>query len=185
MGCFKFKSSYVGCVVVIRKTIKPSTYLVFLILAVFLLQACSDKTTQLEKGKPTPRFELTKLNGGSVHFPEDTLGKVITLCFWADWCPYCKTELRDIEPIYQKYKNKGLIILAINLRQDNEKAAAFLSDIKISYDVLLDKAGKVADDYGVSGLPITFVIDRKGNLHTQILGESSPEVFESIIKELL
>lgn len=158
---------------------------VLLIVMAFFLFACSDDTPQFSKGKPTPSFELTKLEGGSMSFPDDMKGKIITVRFWADWCPFCKTEMKDIEPIYQKYKDKGLVILAINVRQDQKTAAAFLSDMNISYDVLLDEEGEVARDYGVAGLPTTFVIDRNGNLHTRILGESTPEVFETIIKELL
>ena len=54
-----------------------------------------------------------------------------------------------------------------------------------TYDVLLDEEGNVARDHGVAGLPTTFIFDRNGKLYTRILGESTPEVFEKIIKELL
>lgn len=158
--------------------------LIIMLVALFLF-ACGDETPQFSKGKPTPTFELATLEGGLMRFPVDMQGKIITVRFWADWCPFCKTEMKDIEPLYQKYKDKGLVILAINVRQDKKTAAAFLSDMNISYPVLLDEEGEVAREYGVAGLPTTFVIDRNGNLHTRILGESTPEVFETIIKELL
>lgn len=165
---------------------KNTAIVVVLALMSFFLIACSDgDAPQFIKGKPTPTFELAKLDSGSMRFPDDMKGKIITVRFWADWCPFCKTEMMDIEPVYQKYKDKGLVILAINVRQDQKTAKAFLSDMNISYDVLLDEEGEVARDYGVAGLPTTFVIDRNGNLHTRILGESTPEVFEKIIKELL
>lgn len=156
-----------------------------LLLSTLFLIGCSEKTPTLTKHKPTPSFELEKLNGGAIQFPTETKGKIVALVFWADWCAFCKTEMRDIEPVYQKYKDKGLVILAINISQDSDTARAFLNDIQISYDVLLDKTGKVTSDYGVTSLPASFVLDRRGNLHAKILGESTPEVFENIVKELL
>ncbi|HIO97945.1 MAG TPA: redoxin domain-containing protein, partial [Leucothrix sp.] len=96
MGSYKLKFSYVRSVVVISKIRN-----VLLIVMAFFLFACSDDTPQFSKGKPTPSFELTKLEGGSMSFPDDMKGKIITVRFWADWCPFCKTEMKDIEPIYQ------------------------------------------------------------------------------------
>ena len=93
--------------------------------------------------------------------------------------------MRAIEPVYQAYGERGLAILAINVRQDRKTAAKFIRKLDISYDVLLDSDGAVARKYGVIGLPTTFMIDRDGNLYNRILGESTPEVFENIVKELL
>jgi peroxiredoxin len=120
-----------------------------------------------------------------LQFPQELKGNVIAIRFWADWCPFCKTEMRDIEPVYQKYKDQGLVILAINVRQDQSTVQAFIKDLGISYGVLLDETGEVARAYGVSGLPISFFIGRDGTLQTRILGESTPEVFETIVQELL
>jgi peroxiredoxin len=163
---------------------KNSLYIVFLILVITII-GCDSETTKLTKDQPTPAFDLPKMHQGSLRFPEDLKNKVIAIRFWADWCPFCKTEMRDIEPTYKKYKDKGLVILAINVRQDQKTVQAFIKDLNISYDVLLDESGEVARAYGVSGLPITFFIGRDGTLQTRILGESTPEVFETIIQDLL
>ena len=156
-----------------------------LFLSVWLFACGSDETPQFSKGQTTPVFTLKKLEGGTNSFPADFKGKIVTVRFWADWCPFCKTEMKEIEPIYKKYQDQGLVILALNVRQDKKTAAAFLKDMNISYDVLLDEEGNVARDYGVAGLPTTFIFDRHGKLYTRILGESTPEVFEKIVKELL
>ena len=105
--------------------------------------------------------------------------------FWADWCPFCESEMRSIEPLYRAYEPQGMQILAINVRQDRRTAADFVESLGISYPVLLDEEGAVARAYGVSGLPTTFFVDRQGKLAARILGESTPEVFEQILKELL
>jgi len=165
--------------------VKTTVKIMSIFLLSFSLFACNEDTPKLTKQKPTPTFELEKLDGGSIRFPSDTKGQIVVISFWADWCAYCKTELKNIEPLYQKYRSKGLTILAINIRQDIETARKFLDDINPTYDVLLDKDGKVTSDYGVRDLPATIIVDRNGNLYTRILGEFTPEAFELIIKELL
>lgn len=155
------------------------------ILILTLLLGCNEDHPALSKGQALPGFALEQLAGGPLHFPNDLQGKVVAIRFWADWCPFCKTEMRDIEPIYQQYRDRGLVILAVNVRQDRATAERFIRKLAISYDVLLDSDGAVARNYGVSGLPTTFITDRSGRLHTRIIGESTPELFERIIRELL
>lgn len=155
------------------------------VLTLFLLAGCGDDSPILTKGQTMPGFTLEQLESGSLRFPEDLQGKVVAIRFWADWCPFCKTEMQDIEPIYRKYRERDLVILAINVRQDRKAAEKFIRKLDISYDVLLDRQGEVARRYGVIGLPTTFIVERNGKLHTKILGESTPELFEKIIKGLL
>lgn len=157
-----------------------------LVLATLVVIAgCGGETAQLVKGEPAPAFALSPLKSGTLTFPDDLQGNVVAIRFWADWCPFCATEMRDIEPLYQKYRDQGLTILAVNVRQEREVAEKFISKLNISYDVLLDEEGTVARRYGVMGLPTTFFVDRNGKLGAKVLGESTPEVFERIIEELL
>ncbi len=73
----------------------------------------------------------------------------------------------------------------MNVRQDPDTAERFVRRLGISYETLLDSDGAAARSYGVIGLPTTFFVDREGRLRTKVLGESTPEVFERIVKELL
>jgi peroxiredoxin len=156
-----------------------------LLAASTLLGACGDEPAKLAKGEPTPPFELSTLGGPPIALPADLRGQVVAVRFWADWCPFCEGEMRSIEPVYQRYRDRGLRLLAINVRQDRETAAAFVEPLGISYEVLLDPDGAVARSYGVSGLPTTFFLDRQGRLAARILAESTPEVFEQVVRELL
>ena len=168
------------------KNTKKNLFLnIALLMMLISIAGCGEETVNLTKGQATPAFDLPKMQTGQLQFPQELKGNVIAIRFWADWCPFCKTEMRDIEPVYQKYKDQGLVILAINVRQDQSTVQAFIKDLGISYDVLLDETGEVARAYGVSGLPISFFIGRDGTLQTRILGESTPEVFETIVQELL
>ena len=157
----------------------------FLSICVMLTAGCSDETAQLVNGQPAPGFQLQQLKGGDSNFPADYKNKVVALRFWADWCPFCESEMRALEPVYQKYRDQGLVILAVNVRQDRDTAQKFIGKLDISYAALLDTEGEVARTYGVMGLPTTFFIDGEGVLQKRILGESTPEVFEQILQELL
>jgi peroxiredoxin len=77
------------------------------------------------------------------------------------------------------------MILAVNVRQERATAQRFIDKLEISYDTLLDVDGGVARAYRVSGLPTTFIIDREGRLQTRIIGESTPELFEQLVRNLL
>lgn len=156
-----------------------------LLAAGLLLAGCGGEPPQLAKGEPPPPFTLTALQGGPVDLPADLQDQVVVVRFWADWCPFCEGEMRSIEPVYRAYKDQGLRLLAVNVRQDAKAAAAFVEPLGISYEVLLDEDGAVARAYGVSGLPTTFFLDRQGRLVTRILGESTPAVFEDLVKGLL
>jgi cytochrome c biogenesis protein CcmG, thiol:disulfide interchange protein DsbE len=154
-------------------------------IVLLLVVACSENKVALAKGQPTPDFNLENLQRQNVNFPGDFSNKVVLISFWADWCPSCKKELRDFETIYQKYHEQGLVVLALNIEQDEQTAEAFISDLNLSYDVLLDAKGDVAKRYATKSLPATLVLDREGNLHTRLLGETPADVFEEIITSLL
>jgi peroxiredoxin len=147
--------------------------------------ACGDPTPKLATGDAVPGFRLQRLGGGEVAAPEDLRGHAVAIRFWADWCPFCESEMTQLEPVYRLYQDSGLRILAINVRQDPHTAERFVRRLGISYETLLDQDGAAARTYGVIGLPTTFFVDREGRLHTKVLGESTPEVFERIVKELL
>jgi cytochrome c biogenesis protein CcmG, thiol:disulfide interchange protein DsbE len=165
---------------------KDTPYIVYgLMLSLLLLAGCSEQLKAPANGKPAPGFTLNKMDAGRLVFPDDLQHKVVAIRFWADWCPFCKGEMTALEPVYRKYRKQGLVILAINVRQDKATVASFIDELAISYDVLLDREGLVARGYGVMGLPTTFFVDREGILKRRILGESTPETFEKILLELL
>ncbi|MET0064894.1 MAG: TlpA disulfide reductase family protein [Candidatus Thiodiazotropha sp.] len=170
-----------GCLVVVRRGLS-----LLLLACLTLIAGCGGSDSAgLVKGEATPGFELQRLDRGMARFPGDFAGQVVVIRFWADWCPFCESEMKAIEPVYRKYREKGLRILALNVRQDRRTATAFIDKLGISYDTLLDEEGAVARAYGVIGLPTTFILDRKGRLATRILGESSAELFEQLVRDQL
>ncbi|MCG7899866.1 MAG: TlpA family protein disulfide reductase [Candidatus Thiodiazotropha weberae] len=159
--------------------------ILFVVFSLTILNGCQSEHSALTKGEPPPAFQLQDLNGDRVNVTKDFAGKVVVIRFWADWCPFCESEMQSIEPVYQAYRSKGLVILAVNVRQDRETATAFIDELNISYPVLFDQEGAVAREYGVIGLPTTFILDRDGRLHTRIIGESTAELFARIVDALI
>jgi peroxiredoxin len=155
------------------------------ILLAAALTGCGPEPPQLQAGQPAPAFRLPTLAGEALNFPAELRGQIVALRFWADWCPFCETEMRDLEPVYLKHRDLGLRILAVNVRQDRATAERFIARLGVSYQVLLDEDGETARTYGVIGLPTTFFVDREGRLGARILGESTPELVERVLKDLL
>jgi cytochrome c biogenesis protein CcmG, thiol:disulfide interchange protein DsbE len=150
-----------------------------------LLVGCEQELPTIKVGAPAPAFALEQLDGPSVHFPEQYRGKVVAVRFWADWCPFCRSEMMALEPVYRQHRDRGLVILAINVMQPPETVRPFVRELGISYDVLLDRQGEVMRGYRVMGLPMTFIVDRQGLVRARIVGESTPEVFDRAIANLL
>ena len=85
-----------------------------------------------DHGPPAPAFTLNRLDGTTIQFPEHYRDKIVAIRFWADWCPFCKTEMADLEPVYRHYHDRGLVILAINVMQSPEDVRAFTERLGIS-----------------------------------------------------
>ena len=138
------------------------------------MQATSDNPqfaeamTQLEAADAARQkadFTLADLEGKTWHFA-DLRGKVVLVNFWATWCPPCRNEMPDLEALYEKYKDQGLVVLAVS-DEEAAKVAPFIAERKIGYPVLLDPGRKVNDIFRVDGIPKSFVYDRQGKLVAQ------------------
>lgn len=169
----------------IAKWMRIAPIALTLLLVLLGISGCGEPHPQLLTGAPAPAFRLPTLDTTEVAFPAQTAGRVVAIRFWADWCPFCESEMTQLEPVYQKYRGQGLRILAVNVRQDAETAQRFVSKLGVSYEILLDFDGKVARSYGVLGLPTTFFVDGEGRLKGKVIGESTPEVFERLVQEML
>ena len=114
-------------------------------------------------------------------------GSVVYLDFWASWCTPCRKSFPWMNKIQSKYKDKGLVVVAVNLDKSKSKADDFLKEFDRNFIVAFDPEGKTAESYKVMGMPSSYLIDRKGQLHLSHIGfrESDTEKLESKIRELL
>ncbi len=126
-------------------------------------------------GKKAPDFKLDLLKGGQVQLSQLEGKNVVMLDFWATWCGPCRQVMPDLAAVSKEYKSKGVRYLAVNLREDKDKINDYLKSSKLDIEVPLDKEGKVADLYQVSGIPTMAIVDKKGIVRDVHVG-SSPNV---------
>ena len=112
-------------------------------------------------------FTLTDLQG-KVWTLQALRGKVVLVNFWATWCDPCRREMPDLETLYRRFKNQGLVVLAIS-DDDVGKVKQLIAEKKFSYPVLLDPGRKVTDLFRIEGIPKTFVYDRDGKLVSEAI----------------
>ena len=135
-------------------------------------------------GKPAPAFDLPLL-----HEPDKTisasaqLGKVWVLNVWASWCVACREE----HPVLVEYAKNGLApLLGLNYKDRREDGLAWLARYGDPYRFsFYDLEGKVGIDYGVYGVPETYVIDKRGVIRYKRIGPVTPEIMAQKIRPML
>ncbi len=127
--------------------------------------------TAPQAGFKAPDFELTTIEGKTIKLSA-LRGQPVLLNIWASWCAPCRAEMPAIEQAYQRYKDQGLMVLAVNSTvQDKLKDInTFLEEIHLTFPILLDEDGKVTSAYQITGLPTTFFIDRNGIVQEVVIG---------------
>jgi len=163
--------------------------LVILLIMIFVFSGCSNNTTNNqnttnpENRAPAPDFSWNDGNGNTVHLT-DLKGKVVLLDFWATWCGPCKMTIPHIEAIYEKYKDKDVVVLGINLDTgDMENVKSFIDQYGMKYLVITDPKSAVAGKYMVNSIPTFFIIDKEGNIAKTIIG-FDPNIEDIISKEI-
>jgi cytochrome c biogenesis protein CcmG/thiol:disulfide interchange protein DsbE len=139
----------------------------------------------LRVGDPFPSRALPGLRGPSMKIPDDLNGKVTVVHFWTDWCGSCREEMPILEVLYGRYKGRGFEVVAINVGQTKAQVKKFIDEMKLTYAVLMDSNGDAAKEYGVLGLPRTFILDRNGIIRYKILGEAGEESIRKLLVGLL
>ena len=149
-----------------------------------------------EESKETvvPAIDFTlKDQFGNEHTLSDYKGKTVFLNFWATWCGPCRSEMPDIQKLYETYETEGdnaVIILGVaapGLGQEKDEAGikAFLDESGYTYPTLMDTTGDLFSEYGISSFPTTFMIDREGNVFGYVSGALNEDMMKNIIEQTL
>lgn len=159
----------------------------FLLLAVLLAVGLTLKPREVPSpfiGKPAPAFSLAQLKAGQPAFdPAQMKGQVWVLNVWASWCAPCREE----HPLLvEAAKQKLVPIVGLNYKDDPRNADEWLRKLGDPYQAIaVDREGKVAIDYGVYGVPETFVVDREGIIRKKHIGPLTPEVWTKEVLPLI
>ena len=159
----------------------------FMILAAFLLVGLTLNPRQVPSpliDKPAPVFQLNHLHEPEkVMASQDNLGKVWMLNVWASWCVAC----RDEHPLLVQLANSGIVpIYGLNYKDERTTAMQWLKRYGDPYTIsIVDQDGKVGIDYGVYGVPETYVIDKKGIIRHKQIGPVTVDALQQTIIPLI
>jgi len=114
-------------------------------------------------------------------------GKVVYLDFWASWCGPCRKSFPWMNSMQQRYGDRGLVVLAINLDKDRALSDKFLKEVPAQFAIGYDPEGKVASAYKVKGMPSSYLIDSDGRIHSRHIGfrDENTRELEAAIQTLL
>jgi peroxiredoxin len=129
-------------------------------------------------------FTLPDLSGNPVSLKDFEGKSVVLLVFWVSRCEICRGEVPLLNEIYDKYKDKGVEILAVNIGERQERVERFKNTEGIRYPVLLDSDRRVGRLYHVFGVPTEVIVDRQGNVRYYDFGVpyNWEEILEGLIK---
>ncbi len=131
-----------------------------------ILQKLSDEGFSIAKEKvEAPNFKAKLLNGKMVSL-KDYRGKIVFLNFWATWCGPCVREMPSMQVLYEKMKDQPFVILALS-NEDHKTVKSFIDKNKYDFPILL---GDATENYGITGIPSTFIIGKDGNLLGRLVG---------------
>jgi peroxiredoxin len=126
-------------------------------------------------------FTLADLDGKNWTL-KDLRGRVVLVNFWATWCSPCRKEMPDLEKLYGRFKNRGLVLLSIS-DEDAGKVRPFIAEKKYTYPILLDPGRKVNELFAVQGIPKSFVYDREGKLVAQSIDMRTGKQFLEMLAQ--
>ncbi len=154
------------------------------LILILLTTQCSKESSQ--ELREAPDFKLNDMYGKPLSI-SDLKGKIVILNFMETWCSPCKREFPIFNELHNKYKGQGVKIVAIGFDKGGAKMVRpAMEEVGTKYTVLIGTHNpRVANNYGVRGLPTTFIITRDWRIYKVYMGPRVIEVFEGDIKELL
>jgi len=132
---------------------------------------------------PAPDFALRYADGAEVRL-SDLRGHPILINFWATWCGPCRLEMPDIVAAYEKHKDAGFIVIAVNLEESADKIKPFAEELGMALPIVMDD-GLAARAYQVRVMPSSFFIDREGKISARWLGVLTPSLIEKNLAPIL
>ncbi len=160
---------------------------IFVVLVGFLLVGLNLNPRQVPSpliGKPAPEFQLQQLHDtGKTLTSRDNLGKVWLLNVWASWCVSC----RDEHPVLVELARTGIVpVYGLNYKDERDDALQWLRQFGDPYTVsIVDREGRTGIDYGVYGVPETYVIDKEGVIRYKQIGPVTVEALQNKILPLV
>jgi cytochrome c biogenesis protein CcmG/thiol:disulfide interchange protein DsbE len=145
-------------------------------------------TVALAQGQTpaAPAFSLPRLGREGALDLADLRGNVVVVNFWASWCVPCRDEAPAIEAAWQRYRDRGVVVVGLNVQDLVPQAMRFIAAVGATYPMVRDRDNRVYRAYGLTGIPETFFIDRHGRVVRKFGGVVTDRAaWFSVIEEAL
>ncbi|MBI3152951.1 MAG: TlpA family protein disulfide reductase [Chloroflexi bacterium] len=133
---------------------------------------------------PAPQLVLKDLSDRQVSF-DDYRGSVILVNLWATWCPPCREEMPTLQAFYQKYKESGFVLIAIDQEETLEVVQPFVDEFGLTFPVWLDPDYEAQRKFNTMNLPSSYVIDRTGMVRLTWIGGISKKNLEKYVPDVI
>jgi len=135
-----------------------------------------------DKKEPAPRFTAKTMDGEK--FTNDAVkGKVVLLQFWATWCQYCKREQPIVDALNSEFKDKGLVVLAIDVGESKKKVKKYLDDSPRECRIVLTEDTNLAAMFAAKSYPVYVAIDRDGNIAGIQRGSAGEDALRGLLEK--
>ena len=129
-------------------------------------------------------FTLDDVSGQRIKL-SDLRGHPVVINFWATWCPPCRQELPALQSAYQRFRDKGVVLLGVDLKENAETIQNFTTQFGLTYPLLLDRDGAVSERYQVRGIPTTVIVNADGVVRARHVGPLTEDKFAEYVSPLL
>lgn len=134
---------------------------------------------------PAPEFSFTTFDGQDFKL-SDFRGKVVVLNFWASWCVPCRDEAPELQAAWEQYRSRGdVVFLGIAYADNGPKSLAFIEEFGFTYLNAPDLGTRISAQYGIQGVPETFIIDQRGSVAEFIYAGVTQTQLNAVIDRLL
>ena len=147
-------------------------------------EAATGRSGVTRVGKPAMPFTLPLFDGGEFVLDEQR-GRPVVINFWASWCPPCREEAPGLERTWQAYDDRGVVFVGVDIQDAESDALAYIAEFDITYPNGPDPEGKIAVDYGVIGIPVTFLVSKEGIVERRWVGALGERQLVTWVDELL
>lgn len=135
--------------------------------------------------RPAPAFTLPLFRGGALS-TQSLHGKVLIVNFWASWCyPACYEEAPRLQRVWERFRDQGVIVIGVNIQDREDAARKFIQLFGQTFPNGMDRSGRISIDFGIYGVPETFIIDQKGIIVGKFVGAVPEEWMINHILRLL
>ena len=133
---------------------------------------------------PAPELILKNLSGDQVSL-NDYRGQVVLVNLWATWCPPCREEMPTLQAFYEKYKEDGFVLIAIDQEETLEVVQPFVDEFGLTFPVWLDENYEAQRQFNTMSLPSSYVIDREGVVRLMWIGGISKRNLEKFVPDII